>query len=273
MKDIWKYLDFKEDMKTLILFIIAGFFVGCSNAPKVVVQEVKEDSKSSSAQELFIKGNAHLEAKEWKEAIDVYKQAENLETRWDLLLNRGIAEIQMGDFNAALNSFSEALNNGGDKEAIVYFNLGNLYQERGLYQDAVNAYRAGLVYVPAGTTDVDMITNLGAAYVFLRQWEDANETYEFLRTKAPNDPAALHGLGMVHQMKGNFDQAIEKYSAVSASFPEFAMSHYTRAQCLGSQKKYAEAIAAYKEYKRLFPDSNYINRINAIIQRYEEKVK
>lgn len=260
-------------MKTLILIVAASFFVGCSNTPKVVVQDVKEESNSQSAQELFVKGNAHLEAKEWKEAIAVYKQAENLETRWDLFLNRGIAEIQTGDFNSALNSFSEALKNGGEKEPIVYFNLGNLYQERGLYQDAVNAYRAGLVYVPAGTTDIDMITNLGAAYVFLRQWDDANETYEFLLGKAPNEPAALHGLGMVLQMQGQYDQAIEKYNQVSASFPKFAMSHYTKAQCLGSQKKYKESIEAYKEYKRLFPDSTYINRINAIIQRYEEKVK
>ena len=260
-------------MKTLILFVIAGFFIGCSKTPKPDVQEVKEESKSASVQELFVKGNTHLEAEEWDKAIEVYKQAENLETRWDLLLNRGIAEIQTGDFNSALNSFSEALNKGGEKEAIVYFNLGNLYQERGLYQDAVNAYRAGLVYVPAGTTDVDMITNLGAAYVFLRQWDDAVETYDYLQTKAPNDPAALHGLGMVQQMKGNYDQAIEKYNQVSTSFPKFAMSHYTRAQCLGAQKKYVEAISAYKEYKRLFPDSNYINRINSIIQRYEDKVK
>ncbi len=260
-------------MKILIIFIIAGFFVGCSKTPKPVVQEVKEESNSQSAQELFVKGNAHLEAKEWEKAIAVYKTADNLEARWDLFLNRGIAEIQTGDFNAALNSFSEALTNGGEKESIVYFNLGNLYQERGLYQDAVNAYRAGLVYVTEGEIYVDMITNLGAAYVFLRQWDDANETYEFLKGKAPNDPAALHGLGMVHQMQGNFDKAIEKYNQVSTSFPKFAMSHYTKAQCLGAQKKYSEAIQAYKEYQRLFPESNYSTRVDAIIRRYEEKIK
>ncbi len=259
-------------MKIPFLLLTLILSIGCSKTPKPDVQEVKE-SKGPSVQELFISGNKHLEAKEWKKAIAVYKKAENVEKRWDIYLNRGIAEIQAGDFNDALNSFDLALKNGGDKEPVVYFNLGNLYQERGLYQQAVDSYRAGLVYVPAGESSIDMIINLGASYVFLRQWDAANETYTYLQTQAPNNPAALHGLGMVLQMQGKYLKAIEKYDQVTNAFPKFAMSHYTKAQCFAAKKKYKEAITSYQAYKRVFPDSKYLARVDAIIKKYESKLK
>lgn len=247
--------------------------IGCSKSPKPQAQGLNEQTLEASAQEIFIQGNQYLDAKDWKQAVETYKKAKVDGKRWDIYLNRGIAEIQLGKFSDALLSFELALKNGGEKEAVVYFNLGNLYQERGFYTSAIDAYRAGLVYVPEGQIDIDLLTNLGSAYVFARKFEEANETYNYLQGVASNNPAAQHGLGMVFLSQDKYRDAIAMFEQVNLAFPNFAMAYYTKGEAFARRKQYSKAVESFENYTRLAPDSAYRKRVEGLIQKYSEHIK
>lgn len=225
-----------------------------------------------TAQELFVKGNTSLDAQKWEAAIATYDEAiEKDAEQWEIHMNRGIALSRIAKFADALSAFESALRSGGESEPQVYFNLGNLYQDRGMYSAAVDAYRASLAYEE--TQNVDTLINLAAAYVFLRQWESANATFEYTRQLAPDDPRGLHGLALVKQLNDQYRDAAEIYDQVHSIDPQFALAWFNQARCYGMMEEYEQGIRAIQEFIRLDPNSNVINRARAMEKRYKKKLE
>lgn len=259
----------------MLLFSIA--FIGCSRNKTAtkrtpVPVEPEPEPEGPTAQDLFVQGNTHLDQGSWEQAIKSYDDAiEQDPGRWKIYMNRGIAQARAADFEGALASFELAIENGGTEEPELYFNLGNVYQERGLYSESVDAYRTSLAY--RDQPHVDTLVNLGAAYVFLKQWDDADETYDYIQSVAPDDPRPVHGKGLVRQLQAQYSDAIQYYEQAHSIDPNFALAYYNKASCYHRQKEYDQAIRALQNYLRIAPDGPSADRAKSQIELYEKEKK
>ena len=70
----------------------------------------------------------------------------------------------------------------------------------------------------------------------------------------PEDAAALNNLGLAHQALGHLDRALDRFEQAVAIRPEFAEAHNNRGIALREQDRLDEAVASYHHAIRLQPD-------------------
>ena len=76
---------------------------------------------------------------------------------------------------------------------------------------------------------------------------------------APPAPRELYSQAYADYARGNFDLAIQQYQQYLAAYPETDLSdnaQYWIGECLYSQQKYTEALAAWDELFRRYPGSD-----------------
>lgn len=250
----------------------------CSSTPQRAdrAERAQQSVQASllSAQELFLEGNAFLDQSNWPQAINSYNKALAQDsTRWDIYMNRALAYSSDTKFEEAINSIELALDNGGNEQPDVYYNLGNIYQNRGLYGQAIDAYRAGMAV--RGKLDLDSLLNIAAAYTILSEIDDARTTLLKIREIAPDDPRALHGLALLLQLEDKIDEAIQAYQHIHVVAPNFSQSYFNRGFLLIRMARFQEAISAFERYIELDPNGPYVkratNNIDAARRRLETR--
>ncbi len=260
---------------SIVLLVAAALMVGCSSSPDKKKQEdvgVEQQAEEPrlSAQELFIQGNNALDAKDFEEAIDLYDQAlQRDEARWDIHMNKAIAHSAKQQFTEAIESIDQALANGGDEQAQVYYNLGNIYQNRGLYAQSVKAYRTALAV--SDRPHRESLVNLAGALTLMRQYDQAADAYEHLRSISPDDPRVYVGLGLVAQSQNNNKEALEYYEQAHAIDPEHPQAWYNKATLLERMKRYEDAVEAFNRYLSVDPDGPYTERATNRMNRLRAK--
>ncbi len=225
-----------------------------------------------SAQEYFLEGNAFLDQSKWQLAINSYNKALAQDpTRWDIYMNRALAYSSNTKFEEAIASIELALDNGGSEQPVVYYNLGNIYQNRGLYGQSIDAYRAGMAI--SGKLDVDSLLNIAAAYTFLNEIDDARATLLKIRELAPDDPRAPHGLALLLHLEEKIDEAIQAYEQIHVIAPNFSQSYFNRGFLLVRMARFQEAIAAFQKYIELDPDGPYVKRASNNIASAQKRLE
>ncbi|QDG53973.1 tetratricopeptide repeat protein [Persicimonas caeni] len=268
-------LSMKFKSACIVGSVALGLLSGCSSTPdkkeeKAKAVETTEAEPKTSAQELFIQGNKKLDEKDFPAAIALYDKAlERDDQRWDIYMNKAIAHSAKQQFSEAIAAMDRALATGGDKEAQVYFNLGNIYQNRGLYAQSIKAYKTSLA-VGDGQS-IDTLVNLGGALALMREYDKAVETYNHIRSLAPDDPRPYVGMGVVEQARDNNKLAVEFYEQAQQIDPDFEQAWYNHAAVLADMKRYSDAAQSYRRYLELAPDGPYAKRARASLRRLKSK--
>ncbi|WP_230470046.1 tetratricopeptide repeat protein [Lujinxingia vulgaris] len=248
--------------------LIAGALLTCapacssSNATKSdeLPTEERVEAPSISVQELVLRGNEALDARAWDDAIAAYDEALAVDQqRWDVHMNRAIALTFALRYDDAIAAIGDALAAGGQDEPQVYFNLGNIYQERGLYQNAVTAYRASMA-ADGNRLDVDTLLNIGAAYMFLRAYPQSRQALEKAAELAPDDPRPVHSLGILAFSEEKPDEALDYYNEVRALDPSYAPAYFNQGFILATLGEDEEAARAFERYLELAPEGPYATR-------------
>jgi Ca-activated chloride channel homolog len=101
--------------------------------------------------EYNIAGNRYYDEKRFDEALKVYQMAQV--TGPDIpqpYFNAANALTQMGELEQALAALNQALKTADSElKSKTYYNLGNVYFQMNLYDQAVEAYKQTLLYDPA----------------------------------------------------------------------------------------------------------------------------
>ncbi|MHC4532634.1 MAG: tetratricopeptide repeat protein [Planctomycetota bacterium] len=87
--------------------------------------------------------------------------------------------------------------------------------------------------------------------VHLRQ---AEQMYRLILQSNPDNPVALHSLGVIAHQKGNHDAAVELISKAIANNPQIPQFHNTLGLIFEVLEKYEEAVAAYQMAVSIKPD-------------------
>ena len=129
--------------------------------------------------------------------------------------NVGTELYNHGDADGALTEYKKAI--AIRPNGIAYYNIGQIYLERGRRIDAIAAYRQAIL---ASQVDPDPYTNLGALMLEDGNVDEAILLLEEARSINNQLPMIYINLGLAYEAKGNIDAALASFRAALMLDPE-----------------------------------------------------
>ena len=166
-------------------------------------------------------GEAYSRSGQSAEAIAAYQKAIAANAyNWMNHISLGKAYLDLGDSAKALPEFQKVTEIAPDNP-IGYVDIGGLYLRDGKYSESIPQFQKAL----ALTQDADTYSNLGTAYFWLKNYDQATKMYEKAVEMRPNDEVLLGNLGDAERWSGHSDQAATAYGkAISLAFQELQVN-------------------------------------------------
>jgi serine/threonine protein kinase/Flp pilus assembly protein TadD len=132
----------------------------------------------------------------------------------------GNAYFRLGDNAKALPEYQKVAEIAPDNP-MGYEGIGSVYLREGKWSEAIPQYQRALTLAPDSPT----YSNIGTAYFFLKNYDDASKMYAKAVEMTPNDEQLLGNLGDAYRWSGHSDQAAASYSkAISLAFQELQVN-------------------------------------------------
>ncbi|MDR0603621.1 MAG: tetratricopeptide repeat protein [Bacteroidales bacterium] len=141
--------------------------------------------------------------------------------------------------------------NDKQKQAEEYFNLGNVYYDKGEYDNAIDAYKKTIALKPE---DAAAYNNLGNAFDNKGEYDNAIDAFKKAIALKPETAETYYNLGNAYDNKGEYDNAIDAFKKSIALKPETAVVYYNLGNVYRNKGKYDNAIEAYKKAIALSPE-------------------
>jgi len=205
-------------------------------------------------------------------------------------LERGILFASRGDYEIAIEEFTEALKQQPNNGAI-YAHRGNAYQKKGGLDEAIEDYNQAIKLVPndaktynnrchaysikgivekfikmlENTNEDELTQNQGNAYLD-KAIADCNQAIRLV----PNYAEAYVNRGDVYKDKGNRDKAIADYNQAIKLAPNYAEAYFKRG-FIYRDSNHDKAIADYSRAIKLDPNNTTLGVYVERGKVYEKK--
>jgi tetratricopeptide (TPR) repeat protein/TolB-like protein/predicted Ser/Thr protein kinase len=166
-------------------------------------------------------GDAYGRNGQTEESIAAYQKAVSANAyNWQNHVALGKAYFDLGDSAKALPEFQKVAEIAPDNPT-GYMDIGSLFFREGKWSESIPQFQKALAIAP----DADTYSNLGTAYFFLRDYDQATKMYEKAVEMRPNDEVLLGNLGDAYRWSGHSDQAGAAYGkAISLAFQELVVN-------------------------------------------------
>jgi tetratricopeptide (TPR) repeat protein len=185
------------------------------------------------------------------------------ETLWNYTMS-----VTDRNFMAEDNLAQELATQGRTKEALVHFHhiLGlhdwqpseliafGLYEQRqGYSADAIAQYERALQNTNDAKTRAIELSNMGSAYLDLKDLAHAEESFDKALQADPNNAPAFMGAGLIAQKNGNLPLAIGEYTKAVAIKPT-DLGYALLGRALEQSGRTSDANMAYAQAQKLSPN-------------------
>jgi len=166
-------------------------------------------------------GDAYFSSGQSEEGIAAYQKAVAANTYyWLNHTALGNAYFRLGDTAKALPEFQKVTEIASDNP-MGYEGLGEIYLREGKWGEAIPQLQKAIAIAP----DADTYSNLGTAYFWLKNYNQATAMYEKAVQMTPNDEQLQGNLGDAYRWSGHSDQAASAYGkAISLAFQELQVN-------------------------------------------------
>ncbi len=166
-------------------------------------------------------GDAYLRSGQSDEGIAAYQKAVAANAyNWLNHLALGKAYMELGDTAKALPEYQKITELASDNP-LGYEGIGSVELRQGKWSEAIPQYQKALSLAPNSPT----YSNLGTAYFFLKNYDQATKMYEKAVEMTPNNEELLGNLGDSYRWSGHSDQAATAYGkAISLAFQELQVN-------------------------------------------------
>ncbi len=182
------------------------------------------------------------------EAIEHYQTAVSLNPnpQWTSVVAQTLGFIfqeNTKNLDAAISSYQNAYNlNPNDLD--IYLNLGNVFFEKGSYDNALIIYKKALESSPHNAR---LHCNLGYLYWGKGDIEEAIKEYEKAILYDNTYDIAYNNLGVIYlDDLGRVKKAIELFEAARKYNPNYALAHYNLARSIAITGDKVEAAKLYQ---------------------------
>jgi serine/threonine protein kinase/tetratricopeptide (TPR) repeat protein len=166
-------------------------------------------------------GDAYFSSGQNEEAIAAYQKAVAANPYyWTNHTSLGNAYFRLGDIAKALPEYQKVTEIAPDSP-MGYEGIGMVHMRDGKWTEAIPQFTKALSIAPDSPT----YSNLGTAYFFLKNYDQATKNYEKAVEMTPNDEMLLGNLGDAYRWSGHSDQAATAYGkAISLAFQELQVN-------------------------------------------------
>ena len=216
-------------------------------------------------------GAAYEQRKEYKNAIDAYKKAIQLD-RDNLDAIRGLAEnlLNDGQTDAALDQY-KIIADANPEDAQTYLRLAEIYRRQGKYDLALENLKKADTMVP---DSLEVPYNMAAVYQSQGRYDEAAKLLQDLvkKTEKPdtsysnsdrnNRAIFIERLGMVYRDQENYPAAVEAFRKMLTLGDENAERGYQNViDTYREAKQWAQATAAAREAVQKLPNSRGLRMV------------
>jgi len=137
------------------------------------------------------------------------------------------------------------------KEKLVYSYFGNYYDNKHLYDKAIEEFNKALQLDP---NDGYALQGLANTYINLEDYENAIKYLSKYASFFPHDANPYHSIGNVYFKMGRLDQALENYKKALSIKANFHPSYFRIAFVYALKEDYNEAIKWLNELISQYPE-------------------
>lgn len=188
----------------LILFALAPALAGCGGQPAGGTVPASPPPGLAAALE---QGKALLEAGDAEEAIAVLEPVAKTGSSAEALFLLGNAYTRAGRLQEAEQAYRSALDLSPD-DPDTLSNLGVVLYQMQRPSEAVEQFQKAARLLPE---DAEIRYNLGGALYTLGRVEEAIQAFEAARERDPNLPQVYLGLGYAYRDQGEVEKAIQNF--------------------------------------------------------------
>ena len=125
----------------------------------------------------------------------------------------------------------------------AYYGLGLAYTGLEKFEDAIAAYQRAIAYAPDWAYTH---AALGSAYASTHRYAEALDAYKIAVALDSDDEMIHHQIGNVYSKRGEHAAATRHQLRAIAIAPEFAAAHYQLGLLYAHEKRWTDAISAYR---------------------------
>ena len=200
---------------------------------------------------LFVKIKAN-----WRKRPAAYNKALSIRPNYaEAYYNLGNVLNDQGKLEEAIEAYNKALSIKSDY-ADAYNNMGVALKEQGKPDEAVAAYNKALAIKP---NYAEAHNNMGNTLKDQRKLNEARCSYTRALTIKPDYAEAYFNMGNTLTSQGKFDEAIEAYISAISIKPDYAVAHNNMGNALHNlglvdkaKNAYTKALSVQPEYAEVY---------------------
>ncbi len=172
-----------------------------------------------------MRGNAYFNTGNIEQAIDDYNRALEISpTFYQALYNRGRAHFAIKNYDQALTDLQESADLAPDEFGYrANGNIGLIYQQMGEYNKALEAFTEAISYNTDETADIYYFR--GETYSAMGNYEAAIADYQAAIERFSNYNQAYQGLGYAYFKTDRLNEAVEALNQALQISPNNPVSH------------------------------------------------
>ncbi len=211
----------------------------------------------------FYRGNTNSALGDHQAAIADFTEAieQKLCCLAEAYNNRGGVYYCKGEYDLAIADYNRAIELKPDYTK-AYNNRGNVYTQKGEYDLAIADYDKAIELKP---DDAQAYNSRGVAHYYKGEYDLAITDYDRAIELKPDDACAYNNRGLAYDDKGEHELAITDYDRAIELKPEYADAYYNRGLAHAHKGEYDQAITDSTKAIELKPDyaEAYTNRGSA----------
>lgn len=192
-------------------------------------------------------GEAYFSLKEYDKSLEVYNKLSDALNRDARILSR-IAEIyyEKGDLGNAYDYYKKitVMEPASENARIAYINMGNIMDDAGRYEEAIESYKKSLLISPK---DDAALYNLGIAYKHAGRIELAMEVWKKAAELNPDNPRPHLAIADFYYEKKYMDMAMDEYQKILRRWPNIQDAHFNLGAVYYHTNQLDYAIGEYKK--------------------------
>jgi tetratricopeptide (TPR) repeat protein len=194
------------------------------------------------------------------EAIEASKRAVNLRPSAESYFNIGLASYYLKQYRDAVENYKQAIRLDPYNAADAYYALGLAYRDWGRAEDEIQAYKQAIRLRQDYTSAYE---RLGSRYLKSKKYPEAIEVYKQLTALKPGDANAPNSMGEAYLEMGRYAEAMEAFRQAIRLKPDFGRAYYNLGKSHLAMGNRDAAVEQYNILQNL--DQDWAERLNNLI--------
>ena len=194
------------------------------------------------------------------EALEASRRAVALRPSAESYFNIGLASFYLKQYKEAVDGYRQSIKLDPYNSADAYYALGLVYRDWGKADEEIQAYKQAIKLRPDYTIAYE---RLGSRYLRSKKFAEAVEVFRQIAAMKPGDAAAPNNLGEAYLELNKLPEAQESFRQAIRLKPDFGRAYYNLGKCLLAMGNKDGALEQYNILQNIDPD--WAEKLNGLI--------